>query len=642
MKRTVLINLLVVFLTVVSYAQQKKIITSVAELPKHSYTLPSNDAMEIIANRALLNKVMDSLKQTILSDLDKYDIQDHSTLRDYYGNLRVIAFLEKDYSAFDKYLQKEKELSDKDAEKYLKGCEMELISNILRKQPDADLVSDSTDIKNLMIEKLKGTDFSSIQESVQSMNGRTDIYSQNFLNSAVKSQIQTVIDNNKGVVSMDVVGTLSYIYFLLNYYLPAKDALHTAYAYMIDTYGTKIEKKDIWKDRNVTLTAGDKLTPVVVGIWDAGVDVNVYPESNRWMNKKEKMDGVDNDKNGFVDDVYGVAFDKRGNPSTDLLMPEGQKLTNLKEIEQDMKGIEDLGASIESEDAAKLKKKLSELKPETMDTFMEQLSLYGEYAHGTHVSGIAVDGNPEAKVLVARLTFDYKNVPFVPDETSAKNWAEMFKKVIAYFEANGVKVVNMSWSVGLETEFLKPMEANGYGSSDEERMAIAKKLFEIEKKAFVEAAGSAKDILFVCAAGNNNNDVDFAGEFPASLNLPNQITVGAVDIEGKKTSFTTEGSSVDVYSNGYEVESYVPGGDRIKFSGTSMASPQVVNLAAKLWAVNPKLTVQQVKDIIINTATKSDEGIMLIDPKAAGRCKKNSLRIYTGSPQTPDIFRILR
>ena len=66
-----------------------------------------------------------------------------------------------------------------------------------------------------------------------------------------------------------------------------------------------------------------------------------------------------------------------------------------------------------------------------------------------------------------------------------------------------------------------------------------------------------------------------------------------------------------------EVESYVPGGDRIKFSGTSMASPQVVNLAAKLWAVNPKLTVQQVKDIIIGTATKSDEGILLINPAGA-------------------------
>jgi subtilisin family serine protease len=205
----------------------------------------------------------------------------------------------------------------------------------------------------------------------------------------------------------------------------------------------------------------------------------------------------------------------------------------------------------------------------------------------------------------------------VPDEQSAKNWAMMFKRVIDYFKVNGVRVVNMSWTVGLETEFTKPMEANGFGKSDEERMALAKKLFDIERRAFIQSAESASEILFVCAAGNSNNDVDFAEEFPASLNLANLITVGAVDSEGKRTSFTTEGKSVDVYSNGYQVESYVPGGARIKFSGTSMASPQVVNLAAKLWAANPKLTVKQVKELILNTATKSDEGILIINPAGA-------------------------
>jgi len=38
------------------------------------------------------------------------------------------------------------------------------------------------------------------------------------------------------------------------------------------------------------------------------------------------------------------------------------------------------------------------------------------------------------------------------------------------------------------------------------------------------------------------------------------------------------------------VESYVPGGERLPMSGTSMASPQVCNLAGKLLAVNPDLT----------------------------------------------------
>lgn len=617
MKRTIFITYLLIVISLSAYAQQKKVVTSVSQLPKHSYKLPADNAEDIINNRALLNQLTDSVQKNILSDLKEYDIRDNATLKDYYTDLRLIAFLHKDYKAFDTYLAKEKDLADKEAEKTMKGCEMESLSDILRKQPGADLANEGDNLKNAMIDKLKSIDFSKIQESVESLNGRTDIYSANFLNNALKSQLQPVIDNNKGVVTLDVAVSILSIYYLLNYYVPAKDAFHEAYAYMIKTYGKKIEKQDIWKDRNVTLSAHDKLTPVVIGIWDAGVDVNVFPEKNRWVNSGEKRDGIDDDKNGFVDDINGVGYDMYGSPSTDLLIPEGEKLTNLKEIEQDMKGIDDINASISSEAASKIKKKISELDQKTMKSFMEQLSLYGEYAHGTHVSGIAIKGNPAAKILVARLEFDYHSIPFVPNEKSAHQWADMFGKVIDYFKVNGVKVVNMSWTVGLETEFLRPMEANGYGQDDQARMDTAKKLFAIEKKAFVNAAGNAPDILFVCAAGNNNNDVDFAGEFPASLDLPNQLTVGAVDIEGKKTSFTTEGKSVDVYADGYEVESYVPGGDSIRFSGTSMASPQVVNLAAKLWAVNPKLTVQQVKDIIIGTATKSDEGILLIDPAGA-------------------------
>src|SRR3712207_7914432 len=48
------------------------------------------------------------------------------------------------------------------------------------------------------------------------------------------------------------------------------------------------------------------------------------------------------------------------------------------------------------------------------------------------------------------------------------------------------------------------------------------------------------------------------------------------------TGFTSLGKSVDIYANGFEVVSYVPGGQRIRLSGTSMSAPQVANAAAKL------------------------------------------------------------
>jgi subtilisin family serine protease len=60
----------------------------------------------------------------------------------------------------------------------------------------------------------------------------------------------------------------------------------------------------------------------------------------------------------------------------------------------------------------------------------------------------------------------------------------------------------------------------------------------------------------------------------------------------------------------------VPGGARVKESGTSMASPNVVNLAAKLFALDPALTPAQVIDLIKAGAdTSSDGRLHLINEK---------------------------
>ena len=92
--------------------------------------------------------------------------------------------------------------------------------------------------------------------------------------------------------------------------------------------------------------------------------------------------------------------------------------------------------------------------------------------------------------------------------------------------------------------------------------------------------------------------------------------VGAVNQAGDETSFTSYGPTVVVDANGYEVESYVPGGAKVKLSGTSMASTNVTNLAAKLFAIDPSLTPAQAIELIRRGATTSDDGRRhLIDPK---------------------------
>ncbi|TAF77071.1 MAG: hypothetical protein EAZ53_03090 [Bacteroidetes bacterium] len=208
----------------------------------------------------------------------------------------------------------------------------------------------------------------------------------------------------------------------------------------------------------------------------------------------------------------------------------------------------------------------------------------------------------------------------------------------------------MSWRYGVSA-YEGLLSLNGIGKNDEERKKMAREMFEIEKKALYEAFKNAPEILFVCGSGNENNDASFEEYIPASFDdLPNLITIGAVDSEGKKTSFTTEGKSVLFYANGYEVESFVPGGDKVKFSGTSMASPNVVNLAAKILALRPNLTPTEVIDWINKGADNLPENptLKLINPKKTielltgkelkGDLKESLQKKWKPTPETANLM----
>jgi subtilisin family serine protease len=193
--------------------------------------------------------------------------------------------------------------------------------------------------------------------------------------------------------------------------------------------------------------------------------------------------------------------------------------------------------------------------------------------------------------------------------------ADYAKSAVDYFKKSGARVVNMSWRI---TEPAIEGSLATVESDPEKRKVRAKAIFNTINSALENAFRSAPDILFVAGAGNEDEDVDFVRSFPAGINLPNVITVGAVDSALQPAGFTSYGKSIDVYANGFEVPSKVPGGMPINISGTSLAAPQVTNLAAKLLALNPNLTVAQLRQIIESTATpEGAKGLKVIDPKAA-------------------------
>jgi len=194
--------------------------------------------------------------------------------------------------------------------------------------------------------------------------------------------------------------------------------------------------------------------------------------------------------------------------------------------------------------------------------------------------------------------------------------AREYRAVIDYFKQAGVRVVHMSWVVP-RSQIEQELLANGIGKDEAERRRMARELFDVGRQAMFEAMRGAAEILFVVSAGNADNDVSFDESYPPMFDLPNLLVAGAVDQAGDATFFTSFGETVNVYANGFEVDSFVPGGGRMKLSGTSMASPNVTNLAAKLLALEPRLTPEQVVKLILEGAEVRTEGgrvLRIIDP----------------------------
>jgi subtilisin family serine protease len=214
-------------------------------------------------------------------------------------------------------------------------------------------------------------------------------------------------------------------------------------------------------------------------------------------------------------------------------------------------------------------------------------------------------------------------LPFKPTDQWAEKMEADFKEMSDFFNTRHVRVVNMSWGDEV-SEFETWLSRTGGGQDAATRKAKAEELYAIWRRAVDNAIKNSPNTLFITAAGNSDSDASFLGDVPTSLVEPNLIAVGAVNQAGDETSFTSSGPTVLVHADGYHVVSTVPGGKKVPLSGTSMASPNAVNLAAKLFALDPTLTPAQVIKLMREGSDASADGrIHLINPKRSAELLKN-------------------
>lgn len=111
--------------------------------------------------------------------------------------------------------------------------------------------------------------------------------------------------------------------------------------------------------------------------------------------------------------------------------------------------------------------------------------------------------------------------------------------------------------------------------------------------------------LFICAAGNDSKDIDVEPVIPASYDFSNIITVGSIDQNAEKSSFSNYGKmAVDLFAPGGSIYSTRPNDNYLEDSGTSFAAPHVAGVAALIYAKCPDITASAVKSFILNSVDK--------------------------------------
>jgi subtilisin family serine protease len=593
--------LLLVSTFALSQSGGKKKVTSQADLPRFSYPLTGTASELVQSDDATFNAFARKVRADLDGVLRDYEIDDKATLRTLLSVKLDLEELAGEYKEGLQTVEALRALQQKPAAKlfaflYTRARLQAAIDAKATQGPAYEQA-----FTKYFKEAIDPLPWDVVQDSVKESYAGSRLYTKAVAVGNVETELDPAVQKSGALDNQEAWDLISTRDDLQSE-IPMRHARGEVLKQYIAAHD--VVQPDIWAAREVTLTKEQSLSPVLVAIWDSGIDVSVFP------------DQLFTDPKPTASGTHGLAFDDRGDPSTTWLYPlTPEQQRAYPEFRELIQGRLDIENGIDTPAADALQKKYATLSAEQMHQLFELDKVLGFYVHGTHCAGIAVRGNAAARLVVARFNDQLPDLPFAPTAEWAHHMGAAFRQMSDYFRTRNVRVVNMSWGDDPE-EFETWISKTGGGGDPAARKKRAAELYAIWRDAIETAIKGAPNTLFVTAAGNSDSDSGFIADVPSSLQLPNLIAVGAVNQAGDETSFTSYGKAVVVDSDGYNVESFVPGGAKLRLSGTSMASPNVVNLAAKLFALDPSLTPAKVVELIRQGATSSEDGRRhLIDEK---------------------------